>query len=487
MASATGLRRDLGLVAAASVVVGSMIGVGIFLGPRVIAQHLPTPGLVMLAWVLGGLFVFCGALTYAELGGALPQSGGSYNFIRRAYGPLPAYLAGWSGVAVGKACSVAALAVGFAETLGAFAPLTPLGQKGAALALILLLSGVNVLGVRHAGRLSVAATVVKVGTLALLVAVGLFVLAPRVPDLAAQPLAPAGASFGGLLTAFGLALIPVFFAYDGWENSTQVAEEVKDPRRNVPRSVILGVLAVVLVYAFVNLLYLLALGSDDLRVSGAAGRTATALLGGWGGTLVTAAILVSIVGTVNSVILSGPRIAYAMSRDGLFFRDVDKVSRFGTPHRSILLQSAISVALVLLPTFGDQPLFDTLLTYVIVDSFFFYALAASAVFVLRRREPALERPFKVPFYPVVPAIFVAGSVLFLLNAFIGAPADAFAGIAIVLVALPGYAYWRSRNGPSVARTVALREPEDAPVGPETSDPAGWVPFTARDGTRAGKR
>ena len=452
-AAGTGLRRDLGLVAAASVVVGSMIGVGIFLGPRVIAQHLPTPGLVMLVWVLGGLFVFCGALTYAELGSMFPQSGGSYNFIRRAYGPLPAYLAGWSGVAVGKACSVAALAVGFAETLSVFVPLTALGQVGAALLLIAVLSGVNVVGVRHAGRLSVAATAVKLGTLVLLVAVGLFVLAPRVPDLAAQPLLPSGAGLGGVMTAFGLALIPVFFAYDGWENSTQVAEEVKDPRRNVPRSLVLGVLAVVGVYALVNLLYLLSLGPESLRETGAAGRTATALLGGWGGTLVTLAILVSIVGTVNAVILSGPRIAYAMSRDGTFFRDVDKVNRFGTPHRSILLQSGISVFLVLLPPMGDQPLFDTLLTYVIVDSFFFYALAAGAVFVLRRREPHRERPFRVPLYPLVPGVFVAGSVLFLVNAFVGAPVDSVAGVLIVLAGLPGYFYWRRVNGPRVARSV----------------------------------
>lgn len=457
MATATtsGLRRDLGLVAAASVVVGSMIGVGIFLGPRVIAQHLPTPGLVMLVWVLGGLFVFCGALTYAELGSMFPQSGGSYNFIRRAYGPLPAYLAGWSGVAVGKACSVAALSVGFAETLAVFVPLTALGQVGAALGLIALLSLVNVVGVRHAGRLGVVATFVKVGTLVLLVAVGLFVLAPRVPDLAAQPLMPSGAGLGGVLTAFGLALIPVFFAYDGWENSTQVAEEVKDPRRNVPRSLVLGVLAVVTVYALVNLLYLLALGSETLREPGAAGRTATALLGGWGGTLVTLAVLVSIVGTVNAVILSGPRIAYAMSRDGTFFRNVDRVNRFGTPHRSILLQSSISVFLVLLPPMGDQPLFDTLLTYVIVDSFLFYALAAGAVFVLRRREPERERPFRVPLYPVVPAVFVLGSVVFLLNAFVGAPVDSLAGILIVLAGLPGYFYWRRANGPRLARSVTF--------------------------------
>jgi len=445
-----GLRRDLGLAAAISVIVGSMIGVGIFLGPRGVAQQLPTPGLMLLAWGLGGVFVLCGAMTYAEMATIFPRSGGSYNFIKAAYGPLPAFLNGWSGVAIGKAANVSALAVGFGAVSSVLLAavfglqLTPMGQIGAAIALIVTVAAVNVVGVRHGGRLSVAAAFVKVGALALLIIGGLVVLAPRFPTLAqAAPAAPGGFD---LLSAFGLALIPIFFAYDGWENSTQVAEEVRDPQRNVPRSLILGTLAVLVLYVLANLVYLLAVGPQTLGTSTfAAGETADAIFGNGANVVISLAILVSIVGTVNNIVLTGPRIAFAMGRDGLFPLALSKLTRFGTPARAILLQCAISLALVLLPPVGGRPLFDTLLTYIIVDSFIFYALATSAVFVLRRTMPDAPRAFRVPLYPVVPAVFVAGSILFVLNAFYRTPAEATVGVLIVAAGIPGYLYWTRRN------------------------------------------
>ena len=471
------LRRDLGLAAAVSVVVGSMIGVGIFLGPRVIATHLPTPGLVMLAWLLGGLLVFCGALTYAELGAAFPESGGVYAYVRRAYGPLPAFLTGWSGFAIGKAASVSALAVAFGEflppllqglgLLQAGQVLTRLGVVGVALALIALLTLVNVLGVRHAGRLSVVAMVVKVGALAVLVAGGLLLLGGRIPALAAEPLVPAGVSMLPLLSAMGLALVPVFFAYDGWVNATMVAEEVKDPGRNVPRAVILGTLGVVVAYALVNLAYFLALGPANVGQSGAAALTANALFGSWGGIFVTLAILVSIVGTINAVILSGPRIAYAMARDGVFFRGVEKVTRHGTPGWSIALQGLVSAVLVLLPPIGGQPLFETLLTYIIVDSFIFYGLGAAAVFVMRKRHPEVERPYKVPLYPIVPLVFIAGSALFLVNSFATNFWPSVGGVLLVLAALPGYWYWRWKNSATRVRSITY---DERAAGDATSAP-----------------
>ena len=477
------LRRDLGLAAAVSVVVGSMIGVGIFLGPRVIATHLPTPGLVMLAWVLGGLLVFCGALTYAELGAAFPESGGIYAYVRRAFGPLPAFLTGWSGFAIGKAASVSALAVAFGEFLppiltaaGVLEPtqqLTRLGVVLVALALIAALTLVNVLGVRHAGRLGVLAMVVKVGALGVLVVGGVLLLGNRVPGLLAAPIVPSEASALPLLSAMGLALVPVFFAYDGWVNATMVAEEVKDPGRNVPRAVILGTLGVVVVYALVNLAYFLALGPANVGQSGAAALTANALFGDWGGVFVTLAILVSILGTINAVILSGPRIAYAMARDGVFFRGVEKVTRYGTPGWSIALQGLVSAVLVLLPPIGGQPLFETLLTYVVVDSFIFYGLGAAAIFVMRKRHPHVERPYRVPLYPLVPLVFIAGSALFLLNAFVTNFWTSLGGVLLVLAALPGYAYWRHRN--RAARLRSVQYAWATPTGthpPGTPTPAG---------------
>jgi len=468
-----GLRRDLGLLAAASVVVGSMIGVGIFLGPRGVAQQLPTPGLMLLAWGLGGAFVLCGAMTYAEMGTLFPRSGGSYNFIKAAYGPLPAFLNGWSGVAIGKAANVSALAVGFGAVASVLlraafhVELSGLGQVVAAIALVLTLAVVNVLGVRHGGRLSVVATFVKLAALVTLILAGLVVLAPRVGGLTQQPFATPGQGGFDILSAFGLALIPIFFAYDGWENSTQVAEEVRDPQRNVPRSLILGTLAVLVVYVLANLVYLLAVGPARIGASTtAAADTADAVFGSGAGIVISVAILVSIVGTVNNIILTGPRIAFAMGRDGLFPRALSRVNRFGTPGRAIALQTAISLALVLLPPVGGRPLFDTLLTYIIVDSFIFYALTTSAVFVLRRRFPDAPRAFRVPGYPWVPLAFVVGAGAFILNAFVRTPQESLVGVLIVLAALPLYFWLRHKGKPRALREVTLRAVEPAAPGPD---------------------
>ena len=431
-----------------------MIGVGIFLGPRVVAQQLPTPGLMLTAWALGGLFVLCGAMTYAEMATLFPRSGGSYNFIKAAYGPFPAFLNGWSGVAIGKAANVSALAVGFGAvgsvlleaTLGV--GLTGLGQIAAAAALILSVAVVNALGVRHGGRLSIVASSVKVGALGLLILGGLVVLAPRAGSslASADIAAPTGIS---LLSAFGLALIPIFFAYDGWENSTQVAEEVRDPKRNVPRSLILGTLVVLVIYVLANLVYLLAVGPGTVGESTfAAGEAADAIFGDGARIAVSVAILISIVGTVNNIVLTGPRIAFAMARDGLVPQGLAGLTRFATPGRAILLQSGISLALILLPPVGGEPLFETLLTYIIVDSFIFYALATAAVFVLRRKMPDAPRAYRVPLYPIVPLVFVLGSLLFILNAFVRTPAQAAVGVLIVLAGTPIYLYARRTGRPA---------------------------------------
>lgn len=452
------LRRDLGLTAAVSVIVGSMIGVGIFLGPRVVAQQLPTPGLMLAAWAFGGVFVLCGAMAYAEMTTLFPRSGGSYNFIRAAYGPLPAFLHGWSGVAIGKAANVSALAVGFGAVASVLldaavgVSLTPLGQVIAAAGLVLATAGVNILGVRHGGRLSIVASTVKVGALGTLIVAGLVVLAPRMGTLAsAQIEPPTGLP---LLSAFGLALIPIFFAYDGWENSTQVAEEVRDPKRNVPRSLLLGTLTVLVVYTLANLVYLLAVGPGTVGTSTfAAGETAVAIFGGGADIAISAAILVSIVGTVNNIVLTGPRIAFAMARDGIVPQGFSALTRFSTPGRAILVQSLISLTLILLPPVGGAPLFDTLLTYIIVDSFIFYGLATAAIFVLRRKLPDAPRAYRTPLYPIVPLVFVLGSVLFVLNAFVRTPAEALVGVLIVIAGTPLYLYARRRNRPARVRTI----------------------------------
>lgn len=464
------LKRDLGLASAVAVVVGSMIGVGIFLGPTEMVPLIPTPGLVMLAWVLGGLLIFTGALTYAELGAAMPESGGQYVYMRESYGRLVAFFTGWSGFAVGKAASTSVLAVAFgafslegAVLLGLFpagSQLTTLGTILIAVGVIAVITVVNMLGVRQAGRLAIVSMVVKLGAIALVVIGGLVALGREFPSLVAQPFLPEGAIMTlDVVSAFGLALIPVFFAYDGWVNSTQVAEEVRDPGRNVPRSVILGTLAVGLAYTLVTLVYFLALGNDGVGQGGAAARTATRLVGPTGALLIVGAILVSIVGTINAVTLSGPRIAFAMARDGVFPRKVESLNRFGVPAWSIGIQGAISIALVVLPPIGGRPLFSTLLDYIIFDSFIFYALGAAAVFILRSKRPDLPRPYKVPLYPVVPIVFIALSGVFLVNTVIERPLEAVGGIGIVLAGIPIY----------LVTTLAQRRATEASASAATTD------------------
>lgn len=455
--SARTLRRDLGLASAVAVVVGSMIGVGIFLGPTEMAALLPTPGLVLLAWLMGGVLIFCGALTYAELGAAMPESGGNYVYMRETYGSLVAFFTGWSGFAVGKAASTSVLAVAFgafsvdaAVLMGVYpegSQITTLGTILIAVGVIVVLTGLNMLGVRHAGRLAVVSMTVKLGAVAAIVIGGLALLAPNIPALASEPFLPAGeASTVSIVSAFGLALVPVFFAYDGWVNSTQIAEEVRDPGRNVPRSVIIGTLAVGIAYTLVTLVYFLALGNVGVAETGAAARTAVRLVGPWGALAIIAAILISIVGTINAVTLSGPRIAFAMARDGVFPRKVEQLNRFNVPAWSIGLQGLISVVLVVLPPIGGRPLFSTLLDYIIFDSFIFYALGAVAVIILRQRRPDLPRPYKVPLYPFVPLVFIVLSIVFLVNTLVTRPLEALGGVAIVLAGLPIFLVSRRARG-----------------------------------------
>ncbi|MHB8605205.1 MAG: APC family permease [Thermoplasmatota archaeon] len=458
------LRRDLGLSAATAVVVGAMIGLGIFLGPQTIARVVPSPMLILLVWVVGGAIVFAGALTFAELAASLPEAGGLYSYLREAYGEFPAFLSGWSAFMVGKGASTSALAVGFATLLSRLVPLDATGETIAALALIVTLTAVNVVGVRYGGDVARLTTAIKVLALAALVVGGLAAFSGSVPALASAPLAPASSAGGfDLATAFGVALIPAFFAYDGWTDGTQIAEEVRDPTRNVPRALLFGVLIVCVLYALTNLAYLAALGVGGVSSSPfAAAETAVAIFGGGAtgdaaATLIVVAVVVSVVGATNAVILSGPRILFAMGRDGFFFRGADRIHpRFATPARAILLQSIVSVLFVLAPPIGGRPLFETLLTYIIFDSFIFYGLGAAAIFVLRAKRPELARPYKAWGYPLVPALFVAASAAFLVNTAYSLPLESLAGVAIVATGLPFYFFWRAKKRETAKEYVVLK-------------------------------
>lgn len=427
------LPRRLGFWSAAAVLVGSTIGSGIFRSPAGIADRLPGPLPLAIVWVAGGLFALCGALTLSEVGSAYPETGGVYVFIREAFGRLPAFLLGWSELTVIRAASLGAISITFAEYAlraagfdPAAAPYDAYAHYVAAAA-IALLGIVNIVGVRWSSLVLNATTLAKYGALLFIV---LFALAIGLPHTGGYytPAAPAG-SFA--LPAFGLALVSTLWAYDGWADLSFVAGEVRDPQRNIPRALITGTLAVIVIYLLANIAYLAVMPVDQIRHSPlVAADVAQRLLGAPGVAFVGITVMLSTFGTLTGSLLTAPRIFFAMAEDRLFFRFVARVHpRFQTPYVAIGLSSLLGIVFVLLRSF--EQLADTFVTAIVP----FYALGVAAVFVLRRRE-GYRPPFRVPGYPVVPALFVLSTVYLLGNA-LWAPSSRWPTTAVFGVVLAG--------------------------------------------------
>jgi len=404
------LPRRLGAFDATTIVVGSMIGSGVFLKASKIAVRLPDPRLVVLVWAVSGVLTFFGALSIAELGAMRPRSGGLYALLDEAFGPFVAFSFGWSLLAILQTGSIAGIAAGIVErALGAELALSERASTLAAGALVVIFSAVNVVSVRVAAGVQNVLTVAKfLGLLALMF--GGFALAHG----SAENLAPTGAAPGApsWTSAFGLAMVSSLWAYDGWINVSFVAGEVNDPQRNLPRALLFGTALVTALYVLVNTAYHVALPLDIVRAAKNPSRElALRFLGPGGALAMTVLVTVSSLGTLNSSVLSAPRVFYAMARDGLFFAPVGRVhERFRTPHVAIVLQCA--VALVLLSRWKT---FDALTDNVVFVFWIYYGLGAAAVLVLRRRRPEEPRPFRVPGYPFVPLIFLAGALFLTMN------------------------------------------------------------------------
>jgi APA family basic amino acid/polyamine antiporter len=430
------LLRALGLWETTAIVMGIMIGSAIFIVPAEVTREVGSERAALSVWIISGILSLFGALSFAELASMFPQAGGQYVYLREAYGHLVSFLCGWTFFLAVQSGGISTVAVGFAQYLADFFPINPLQQKLAASLSIVVLTAINYRGVREAGWVQSVLTGAKVGAMVALVALGFALVHGAAGGTAKLP-TPAG---WGFLSSFGVAMVAALWAYDGWNNGTFAADEVKNPERNIPLGLILGTGTVVVIYILLNLVYYHVLPlltvAHSPRVAAEAG---TRLFGRSGAHWVSLAILVAMFGCLNGMILAGARVYYAMARDGLFFRWCGSVHpRFHTPHLSLLFQAAWAILLVLLGTY------EQLFTFVIFAGWIFYALAALGVIVLRRTRPNLPRPYRVTGYPFVPGIFVLAAVAFILNTILARPFESGIGAGIVALGIPAYLVWKRK-------------------------------------------
>lgn len=435
------LRRELTLFDLTMIAIGSSIGSGIFLTPALIAQYLPSACWILGIWVLGGITTMCGALTYAELGGMMPRAGGVYVFLSEAYGGMTGFLYGWAYFLVVNTGALAALAVAFSTYLGFFVPAGAQHIAITGIVGIILVTGINILGVKAGGIFSDLFTVLKIAGIALLVIVGLGWGSSSTTDFSVSLVIPKN----GLASALTLAFVSILWSFGGWQHATFTAAEAKDPKRTIPLSLIFGALAVTLIYLITNVAYMFLLSPPQMAASSRIASDAmSVVLGPTGGTLIAITIFISTFGTTGIYTLTAPRIYYAMANDGVFFKKVAEVHpRFGTPVLAIVLQSLWAIVLILF--WGT---FESLISYVVFTDWIFFALAAFSVFLFRRRKPEADRPYRTSGYPVTPLFFVVISSLFVIYTLFEKPAEAIAGLAFLILGVPVYHFWRKRNRPA---------------------------------------
>jgi APA family basic amino acid/polyamine antiporter len=429
------LPRNLGLWSAAAVLVGTTIGSGIFKVPSVVAKDLGAAGPMLLVWALGGMVTLTGALSIAEMAAAFPRSGGIFAYILESEGRFWAFLYGWSELTVIRASAIGGISTIFAQYLGHFVPLSGQGERYVAAVTIILISALNYVGISYASVLMNFTTVLKYGAL---VGLALFAFTAGTP---AAPSAPSAVVVGG--SAILTALVPVMYTYDGWSNLSFIGGEVKDPGRNLPRALIVGTGAIVVIYLLVNVAYLHVLSVPAIagaeRVAAAAAERIP-MFGSAGAAIIAGMVMVSCFGSVNGSMMTGPRVFFAMSDRGLLFPVVARVSpRFRTPSVAIWLAAALAVTYVL------QNSFAQLADRFVLGTWPFYALAVAGVFILRRKRPDLPRPYRTFGYPVTPALFLLASVGMMVNAIVTNPRDNGVTFGIIAAGIPVYWLWQWRE------------------------------------------
>jgi len=446
------LLEKLNLFDATLLVIGSVIGSGIFLTSGIIAQSLPSPEWILFVWILGAVLSLFGGLTFAELGAMIPEAGGQYVYLREAYGPLAGFMYGWTAFLIIQTGGIAALAVGFAEYFAYFVPdfsldnylidvgvLTVSSGQILAVASIAILSFVNYFGVRSGTVVQNIFTILKLFAIGILVIAGLYVALSSGETIGSitTPSVPSGSA---LITAVGISLIAVLWTFDGWYSVNAVASEIKNVKRNLPLSLFIGITLIGIIYLLVNILYVATLPMDEMTGVVRIGEKATSFaFGATAGTLMAGLILISILGCLSATIIYSPRIYYAMANDGLFFKKfADVHPKYHTPSIAILWQGIFASLLCLTGSY------EQLFTYVVFGVLLFFVGVVAAVFILRRTRPDAERPYRVWGYPVVPGLFGLIIIWIMINTLIEKPVESVLGLVLIVIGLPVYLYWQRK-------------------------------------------
>lgn len=453
------LLRRLNLLDTTFLVIGAVIGSGIFMTTGFIAEYLPSPGLILIVWLVGGFIALSGALSFAELGAMFPKAGGQYIYIREAYGPWAGFFYGWGFFWFIMCGGIAALAVAFAEYLGYFVPflstqsyLFQLNVMGlsyslstgqlVAVASILILSGVNYFGVKSGIVVQNIFTFLRLASVVAIIVLGL-TLGKKSGIMNYNQLFSGGSGFSLLdtLKFFGLALIAVLWTYDGWYSANCTAEEIKKPERNIPLGLLLGTLSITLVYCLVNLVYILALPVEKMKGVARIGELALTQLFGPSITfIISAAIMISIFGCLSATILYGPRVYYAMAEDGSFFQSMTYIhSRYRVPSKAITGQAIWSAILCLSGTYQD------LYEFVVFALVIFFAATGLAVVVLRYKQPERKRPYRAWGYPIIPLFFVLINLAVFFNTVMAQPMKSMVGLIMLSIGIPAFLYWKRKS------------------------------------------
>jgi amino acid transporter len=456
-----GLERALGVLPSAALLTGTVIGTGIFLVPSTMARETGSVVSVFLVWFFGAGLSVCGALTYAELGAALPEAGGEYAFLRKAYGPLFGFLFGWQQIVIGKTGSIAAIGLASSLFLSYLFPelqkdIVTMGHLGIsgiqvmAIGWIFLLTLPNLLGVAKGGAIQLILTFLKILAILSLVILALGYSEGSWLRLLTEKGLP-DPDFGSQWAGWGAALAAALWAYDGWNNLTLVSSEIKNPTQTIPKVLVFGILGVALIYILTNLAYFYVLPIEDIQHSQhVAQDVATRILGENGGKALTVAAILSTLAALNGAILSGARVFYAMARDGLLFTGLSHVDPIHhTPSRALAVQSLLAAILILLLG-HDRAAFERVLDYALFGTWAFYGLTAMAVLVLRRTHPDLPRPYKTLGYPWIPLAFSMVALLFCLNIGYRRPSETLMGLILIALGLPLYRFFQRRAGENLA-------------------------------------